>query len=372
MGTTGDGHKLAFRLGAQGVDMANVQIHPTGFVDPKDPTASTKTLAAEILRGAGGLLLTRDGRRFVDELGTRDYVSGRMLAEAKAEANAGGLPDGEGVSFDFILLLNDAGAREADKHVPLYTQKGLLREFDSIEDLAKWLDDEVGAKDVRGSVGKGESIDTAATVRTTLAGYDETAGLGGPDPATNKTFFHNAPFSGSNKFYAGRVTPVVHYTMGGVRVDHLGRVVAESGDVIEGLYAAGELIGGVHGRNRLGGNALTECAVFGRIVGGDVPIASPSSFDDAGGGGGAPAAAAPARVARRDVTKAELGGHASEASCWVAVYGEVYDFTDFLDEHPAGAEAILKYGGTDGTAIFDSVHSKDMLDDFDAIGPLVD
>ena len=83
-------------------------------------------------------------------------------------------------------------------------------------------------------------------------------------------------------------------------------------------------------------------------------------------------AAAPARVARRDVTKAELGGHASEASCWVAVYGEVYDFTDFLDEHPAGAEAILKYGGTDGTAIFDSVHSKDMLDDFDAIGPLVD
>jgi succinate dehydrogenase/fumarate reductase flavoprotein subunit len=352
--------------------MANVQIHPTGFVDPKDPTASTKTLAAEILRGAGGLLLTRDGRRFVDELGTRDYVSGRMLAEAKAEANAGGLPDGEGVSFDFILLLNDAGAREADKHVPLYTQKGLLREFDSIEDLAKWLDDKVGAKDVRGSVGKGESIDTAATVRTTLAGYDETARLGGPDPATNKTFFHNAPFSGSNKFYAGRVTPVVHYTMGGVRVDNLGRVVAESGDVIEGLYAAGELIGGVHGRNRLGGNALTECAVFGRIVGGDVPIASPSSFDDAGGGGGAPAAAAPARVARRDVTKAELGGHASEASCWVAVYGEVYDFTDFLDEHPAGAEAILKYGGTDGTAIFDSVHSKDMLDDFDAIGPLVD
>ena len=371
-GTTGDGHKLAFRLGAQGVDMANVQIHPTGFVDPKDPTASTKTLAAEILRGAGGLLLTRDGRRFVDELGTRDYVSGRMLAEAKAEANAGGLPVGEGVSFDFILLLNDAGAREADKHVPLYTQKGLLREFDSIEDLAKWLDDEVGAKDVRGSVGKGESIDTAVTVRTTLGAYDETARLGGPDPATNKTFFHNAPFSGSNKFYAGRVTPVVHYTMGGVRVDNLGRVVAESGDVIEGLYAAGELIGGVHGRNRLGGNALTECAVFGRIVGGDVPIASPSSFDDAGGGGAPAAAAAPARVARRDVTKSELGGHASEASCWVAVYGEVYDFTDFLDEHPAGAEAILKYGGTDGTAIFDSVHSKDMLDDFDAIGPLVD
>ena len=146
-GTTGDGHKLAFGLGAQGVDMANVQIHPTGFVDPNDPKASTKTLAAEILRGAGGLLLTRDGRRFADELGTRDYVSGRMLAEAKAEAAAGGLEVGEDVSLDFALVLNDAGAREADKHVPLYTQKGLLREFDTVEDLAAWLDDELRAKD---------------------------------------------------------------------------------------------------------------------------------------------------------------------------------------------------------------------------------
>ena len=160
--------------------------------------------------------------------------------------------------------------------------------------------------------------------------------------------------------------------MGGVRVDNLGRVVREGGDgsVIPGLYAAGELIGGVHGRNRLGGNALTECAVFGRIVGGDVPVASSSSVD--AGGGAAPTAAAPARTTRRDVTREELSRHKSEESCWVAVYGEVYDFTDFLDEHPAGAEAILKYGGTDGTAIFDSVHSRDMLDDFDAIGPLVD
>ena len=369
-GTTGDGHKLAFGLGAQGVDMANVQIHPTGFVDPNDPKASTKTLAAEILRGAGGLLLTRDGRRFADELGTRDYVSGRMLAEAKAEAAAGGLEVGEDVSLDFALVLNDAGAREADKHVPLYTQKGLLREFDTVEDLAAWLDDELRAKDMRGHHA---GTDTVATVRATLAAYDAVAKSGGPDPETNKTFFHNAPFLvPSGKFYAGRVTPVVHYTMGGVRVDNLGRVVREGGDgsVIPGLYAAGELIGGVHGRNRLGGNALTECAVFGRIVGGDVPVASPSSVD--AGGGAAPTAAAPARTARRDVTREELSRHKSEESCWVAVYGEVYDFTDFLDEHPAGAEAILKYGGTDGTAIFDSVHSRDMLDDFDAVGPLVD
>ena len=101
------------------------------------------------------------------------------------------------------------------------------------------------------------------------------------DPLTNKTHFANAPFDADfgGPFYAGRVTPVVHYTMGGVRVDGRGRVVlnerraAKTGEAtIKGLYAAGEIVGGVHGKNRLGGNALTECAVFGRRVGKEVVI----------------------------------------------------------------------------------------------------
>ena len=143
-GTTGDGHKMAFRLGAAAVDMANVQIHPTGFVDPKDPGARVKTLAAEILRGAGGLLLTRDGRRFADELGTRDYISGRMLAEARAEAAAGGERMHEGQSLEFALLLNANAAAEAEKHVPLYLEKGLLREFEGVARVAAWLKREMG------------------------------------------------------------------------------------------------------------------------------------------------------------------------------------------------------------------------------------
>lgn len=407
-GTTGDGHKMAFKLGAAAVDLANVQIHPTGFVDPADPGATTKTLAAEILRGAGALLLTRDGRRFADELGTRDYVSGRMLAEAEAEEAAGGVKAGEGVSLDFVLLLNDAGASEADKHVPLYTQKGLLTRFDALADVATWMTRDLGG----GDVARGAEATTAdngleakakrveQTLRSTLAEYNAAAASGGRDPLTNKTYFNNAPFSFSSGaeggggggpsggFYAGRVTPVVHYTMGGVRVDALGRVVREGGtseDVIPGLYAAGEIIGGVHGRNRLGGNALTECAVFGRIVGNHVPLTRGEGRDDERGartgragsisGGGAslsPGKEDASPPARRPVRRAELATHASAEDCWVAVYGEVYDFTDFLEDHPAGAEAIVKYGGTDGTAIFDAVHSKDMLDDFTPIGPLVD
>lgn len=79
----GDGHKMAMRIGARGIDLEKVQVHPTGLVDPKDPDAKVKFLAAEALRGVGGLLLDRDGNRFVDELQHRDYVTGKMWENGK-------------------------------------------------------------------------------------------------------------------------------------------------------------------------------------------------------------------------------------------------------------------------------------------------
>ena len=151
--------------------------------------------------------------------------------------------------------------------------------------------------------------------------------------------------------------------------------------VIEGLSAAGEVTGGVHGNNRLGGNSLLECTVFGSIVGLRVPIASqmlptptPSGLPAAAAAPAAQPLAAATRSppagsegggqALRAVSAAELASHKSESSCWVALYGKVYDFTSFLDEHPAGAESILKLGGTDGTEMYETVHNLGMLDDF--------
>lgn len=88
---TGDGHKMAMLIGAKGIDLEKVQVHPTGLVDPKDPDAKVKFLAAEALRGVGGLLINRDGERFVDELEHRDYVTGKMWENDK-------------VSFSLLLL----------------------------------------------------------------------------------------------------------------------------------------------------------------------------------------------------------------------------------------------------------------------------
>jgi succinate dehydrogenase/fumarate reductase flavoprotein subunit len=80
---TGDGHKMAMAAGAHGIDMEKVQVHPTGLVDPKEPEAKVKFLAAEALRGVGGLLLDNTGARFVDELQHRDYVTGKIWENKK-------------------------------------------------------------------------------------------------------------------------------------------------------------------------------------------------------------------------------------------------------------------------------------------------
>jgi succinate dehydrogenase/fumarate reductase flavoprotein subunit len=83
---TGDGQKAALAIGASGIDFEKVQVHPTGLVDPKEPDAKVKFLAAEALRGVGGLILDGEGNRFVDELNHRDYVTGKIWENGKVRS----------------------------------------------------------------------------------------------------------------------------------------------------------------------------------------------------------------------------------------------------------------------------------------------
>jgi len=349
-GTTGDGHKLALAVGAKGIDLDDVQVHPTGFHNPKDPDNKVKTLCAEILRGEGGVLLNRWGSRFADELGTRDYVTGRML-------------EVDPTQLKFALVMNGAAAAKAETHIGLYTKKELIHKYETLEDLAAW-DFWEGAVSVH-------------TLRATLTQYDKDASMG--RDAFNKTFFHNVPVTDAGPYYVGIVTPVIHYCMGGLAISPDGRVLREDGEAIPGLHAAGEVIGGLHGKNRLGGNALSECVVFGRTIANRLEIGVPSSRQQqhpampvtpppapapAGGAG------AGAKEGMREISKQEMAKHTTEDSCWVAINDKVYDFTSFLDEHPAGAEAILRFGGQDGTEIFEAIHTPEMLADFTPIAEL--
>lgn len=98
---TGDGQKMVLDIGGNGIDLEKVQVHPTGLVDPNEPDAKVKFLAAEALRGVGGLLLDSEGNRFADELGHRDYVTQRMWDNDK---------------FPVRLILNGQASKEIDWH----------------------------------------------------------------------------------------------------------------------------------------------------------------------------------------------------------------------------------------------------------------
>lgn len=226
----GSGIRFSEAIGAETVDMTYVQVHPTGIVNPKDPNNKIKFLAAEALRGSGGIMLDATGKRFCNELGRRDYVSGEMFK-------------GKG---PFRLVLNGKSSKEIEWHCKHYNGRGLMKNFKSGEELAK------------------EMNISPQVLAETFKSYSDIA-KNNNDPY-GKSYFPNAPYEMNDTFNVAIITPVVHYTMGGLKVDEFAHVLGKSGP-IRGLYAAGEVMGGVHGKNRLGGNSLLDCVVYGRVAG---------------------------------------------------------------------------------------------------------
>ncbi|RHZ49662.1 hypothetical protein CDV55_100599 [Aspergillus turcosus] len=223
-------------VGASVVDMDCVQVHPTGFVDSKDPAALVKILAAEMLRGEGGILLDSDGSRFVNELDTRQHVVDAIVkSTCRMETSTR--------QWDVMLVLDESAAAAAGSHMDFYVAKGLMQ---------KMTVDELGLAALK-----------------TLQEYADVVSGRKKDPFGRKSFGHwkLTEVMPEYQVYAGQVTPVIHFTMGGVAIDEQSRVLGAEGTPIEGLWAAGEVTGGIHGQNRLGGSSLLECVVFGRIAG---------------------------------------------------------------------------------------------------------
>ncbi|KAL7457241.1 hypothetical protein ACHAWC_008781 [Mediolabrus comicus] len=346
--STGDGITLGTSVGAGTVDMEKVQVHPTGWVDPKDPLNPGKILAGELMRGVGGVLLNREGKRFCNELGTRAYVVDKMFshdphyAETQSWSVSTEIPT-------FSLVLSSSAAVGAQKHVDHYLNKGLLTRIEGVDALASWMKLPVSA------------------IKASLTEYQRDAKKG--RDAWGKVTFNGVPQKdlSSEVFYAGTVTPVLHYCMGGLTIDKDGNVLDENKEIIPGLHAVGEVSGGVHGDNRLGGNSLLECTVYGTIVGKKIPIKPRNSIQltsniQQGGG------ASTKPVELRNISADELKEHNTEGDCWVVLHGLVYDLTDFADEHPAGPESITELAGQDGTEEFQAVHGENILEDFDPIG----
>merc|ERR1712003_84256 len=254
---TGDGIKMGEAVGAKSIDLEWVQVHPTGLVKPDDPDAKIKFLAAEALRGVGGLVLDKEGKRFANELGRRDYVTGEMWKNKPP----------------FRLCLNKAASDEIIWHCRHYTGRGVMKYYPSGNDLAKDMgisvDTLVATHNVHYEAAKKTEKDPDGgswPAYPSGKSWDEPSGKTG----SGKKFYHNI-IQGSavptEPFYVAIITPVIHYCMGGLAIDVDSQCLDANEKKIPGLYAAGEVAGGVHGNNRLGGNSLLDCVVFGRVAG---------------------------------------------------------------------------------------------------------
>ena len=222
-GIQGQGIEMAEAIGAATVDMDQIQIHPT-------VEANTAALITEGLRGDGAILINEEGQRFIDEVGTRDVVSAAEIAQTG--------------SYSWLVV--DQAMADASSVIQGYIKKGYTVTGTTYEEL-----------------GKAMGVDAAAFAETMEKwnGCVEAKN----DPDFGRTSFAN-PLN-TAPYYAVKVTAGVHHTMGGLKINANTEVLNEKGEVIPGLFAAGEVTGGVHGANRLGGNAVADFTVFGRIAG---------------------------------------------------------------------------------------------------------
>ncbi len=223
-GATGGGIALLEKLGAGTVDMGEIQIHPT-------VEQTTSYLISESIRGGGAILVNQKGSRFFNEMETRDKVSAQIIA----------LPE------KYAYIVFDENVRTKNKAADEYIAKGFVVSAEGPRELAEKL---------------GMDYHTFLATLERYNGfvenqYDEDFG--------RKTALRNPIKDGP--FHAIRIAPGVHHTMGGVTINAETEVLDKQQQVIPGAFAAGEVAGGIHGGNRIGGNAVADIIVFGTLAG---------------------------------------------------------------------------------------------------------
>lgn len=291
--------------------------------------------------------------------------------------------------FPIRLILNSKSSKVLDFHTRHYSGRGLMKKITG-QQLAK----EIGC--------------TPEHLQSVFKKYNDIADGKAKDPY-GKKFFHNGPFDINDDYHVALMQPVLHFTMGGIEIDDHARVLNQEKKAFNGLFACGEVAGGVHGANRLGGSSLLGCVVYGRVAGdsasewlfqkvlseggsnassrlnqislhidpntpGRVTVdwaspagssapqltAAPTVGEDAP----APAAATkpkPFSIPEKEFTEAEVAKHNKKDDVWVIVKGVVMDVTNFLEDHPGGVQAVLNFAGRDATEEFAMLHDDEVI-----------
>jgi len=233
---TGDGHVMGARAGANLIDMEWIQM-VSGMGSIMEGSAITNLV-----------LVNSNGERFIAEDERRDRISGAVISQPGAFA--WGIQDGHSID----LLLNDSvvfgGAHGRSIREMATTNMNSANPTMFIADTIQELAALIGVP--------------YATLQAQINAFNAAATGAASDPMGRQVFQYpiNRP-----PFLANWARAVIHHTMGGVEINENAEVLSVAGAVIPGLYAAGEVVGGVHGSNRLGANAVPEILIFGRIAG---------------------------------------------------------------------------------------------------------
>lgn len=231
-GSTGDGIKMAQKIGADVVDLDKIQLYPICDVE------TGKLLYTGDTRLVGGaILVNKEGHRFVEELGTRREIS--LGIKSQTDSIAYQIWDEDSMQKSKILPTHEI------EYNNLIEGKKLCK-VNSIDEMAEFF-----------------GIDKN-NLKETIKKFNE-------DSENGKDTLFNLRRLGFKiekaPFYCLKAVPAVHHTMGGLRINKDANVLDKNGNIIKGLYAAGETTGGIHGNNRLGSVSITDITVFGIIAG---------------------------------------------------------------------------------------------------------
>ena len=237
-GATGDAFAWIEKFNGDLFQIEQIQTHPT-VVPGKG------AMITEAVRGNGAILINREGKRFGNEMATRDVMSAAVLAQTGKTA----------------YIFFDQGVRDSLKAINGYVKNGFTKEGATIEELAGKLN--IPADALKATVEQYNKY--------VVAKKDPEFGR---NPNSFTRSYKNAEGKQVNEdtqlvkgpFYAIEIAPAVHHTMGGIKINPKTEVLTKEGTPIPGLYAAGEVTGGVHGANRLGGNAVADICIFGKIA----------------------------------------------------------------------------------------------------------
>lgn len=230
-GTTGEALYMAKSAGAQLVNMGYIQTYPIC-----DPISGVIELIADS-RFDGAIMLNQEGKRFVEELERRDVLSEAILKQTG--------------NYCWVLWNDNIGkisntVKEHPTEYEAFTKQGIMATCPDLKCIADFT--KMPLKQLESTVKRVSSM----------------AGKG-----NDKDFHHRGGLMdmSEGQYYVIKAVPSTHHTMGGVRINEKAQALTAKGQVIPGLWAAGEVTGVTHGTNRLGGNAYTDIIVFGRIAG---------------------------------------------------------------------------------------------------------